>query len=301
MKAVRLHGYGGADQLRYEEVPTPNPGAGEVLVRVIATSVNPIDWKIRRGDLKGVMPLEFPVILGRDVAGEVAETGANASKWKRGQQVMGLVNRSYAEFLTASSETLAAIPEGLDPEQAGALPLVTTTGAQLIEHVQPKHGDTLLVTGAFGNVGRTAAYVAHQRGARVLAGVLASQKKQAESLGADQIVAIDNDGEIESLPRLDAIADTIGGEVIRKLIPKLKRGGVLGSVVGKANTAETKNIRVEAVLSRPDAVRMQQLAEAVRDGAFSIPVVRKFRLSEAPAAQTLAETGGADGKVVIVP
>lgn len=301
MKAVRLHGYGGADQLRYEEVPTPNPGAGEVLVRVIATSVNPIDWKIRRGDLKGVMPLEFPVILGRDVAGEVAETGANASKWKRGQQVMGLVNRSYAEFLTASSETLAAIPEGLDPEQAGALPLVTTTGAQLIEHVQPKHGDTLLVTGAFGNVGRTAAYVAHQRGARVLAGVLASQKKQAESLGADQIVAIDNDGEIESLPQLDAIADTIGGEVIRKLIPKLKRGGVLGSVVGKPDAAETKNIRVEAVLSRPDAVRMQQLAEAVRDGAFSIPVVRKFRLSEAPAAQTLAETGGADGKVVIVP
>lgn len=301
MKAVRLHGYGGADQLRYEEVPTPNPGAGEVLVRVIATSVNPIDWKIRRGDLKGVMPLQFPVILGRDVAGEVVETGASVVKWKRGQEVMGLVNRSYAEFLTANAETLAAIPKGLDPEQAGALPLVTTTGAQLIEHLQLKQGDTLLVTGAFGSVGRTAAYVAQQRGARVLAGVRASQKKQVESLGAEQIVAIDNDGEIESLPQLDAIADTIGGDVIRKLIPKLKRGGVLGSVVGKPDAAETKNIRVEAVLSRPDAVRMQQLAEAVRDRAFSIPVVRKFRLSEAPAAQTFAETGGVDGKVVIVP
>jgi NADPH:quinone reductase-like Zn-dependent oxidoreductase len=103
------------------------------------------------------------------------------------------------------------------------------------------------------------------------------------------------------LPQLDAIADTIGGDVIRKLIPKLKRGGVLGSVVGKPDAAETKTIRVEAVLARADAARMLQLAEAVRDGALSIPIVRKFRLSEAPSAQTLVETGGVDGKVVIVP
>jgi NADPH:quinone reductase-like Zn-dependent oxidoreductase len=110
------------------------------------------------------MSLQFPVILGRDLAGEIVELGANVSKWKRGQKVMGLVNRSYAEFLTASSDVLASIPDGLDLEQAGVLPLVTTTGAQLIQHVQPKRGSTLLVTGALGSVGRTAVYAAKQEG-----------------------------------------------------------------------------------------------------------------------------------------
>ncbi len=301
MKAMQLYGYGGVNQLRYEDVPTPKPGPDEVLVQVAATSVNPIDWKIRRGDLKDAMPLQFPVILGRDVAGEVVETGPNVSKWKRGQKVMGLVNRSYAEFLTAKSDALALMPEGLDPEQAGALPLVTTTGAQLIEHVEPKRGDTLLVTGAFGSVGRTAVYVAKQRGARVIAGVRAVQKKQAESLGADQIVAIDNDHEIQSLPQLDAIADTVNHDVIGKLIPKLKRGGVLGSVLGKPKAAEGKEIRVAAFMSHPDATRLRQLAEAVRERAFSIPVARKFKLSEAGEAQTLSEQGSIDGKIVLIP
>jgi NADPH:quinone reductase-like Zn-dependent oxidoreductase len=301
MKAIQLLGYGGVDQLRYEDVPTPKPGPDEVLVKVGATSVNPIDWKIRRGDLKDAMRLQFPVILGRDVAGEVIELGANVSKWKRGQKVMGLVNRSYAEFLTASGEVLALVPDGLDPAQAGVLPLVTTTGAQLIEHVRPKRGDTVLVTGALGSVGRTAVYLAKQEGARVIAGVRGRQKKQAEDLSADQIVAIDNDQEIESLPQLDAIADTVNHDVIEKLIPKLKRGGVLGSVLGKPKAAEGKEIRVAAFMSQPDPVRLRHLAEAVRDGSLSIPVARKFKLSEAGEAQALSEEGGVEGKIVLVP
>ena len=177
MKAIQMYGYGGVDQLRYEEVPTPQPGPDEVLIKVAATSVNPIDWKIRKGDLKSVMPLQFPIIPGRDVAGEVVETGANVSKWKRGEQVMGVVNRSYAEFVSAPSDVLASVPEGLEAEQAGVLPLVATTGAELIEHIQIKRGDLLLVTGAVGNVGRTAVYAAKQAGARVIAGVLSRQKK----------------------------------------------------------------------------------------------------------------------------
>lgn len=301
MKAIQMHGYGGVNQLRYEDVPTPKPGPDEVLVKVAVTSVNPIDWKIRRGDLKNAMPLQLPVILGRDVAGEVAELGANVSKWKRGQKVMGLVNRSYAEFLIAKSDVLTLIPEGLEMEQAGVLPLVTTTGAQLIEHVRPNRGDTVLVTGALGSVGRTAVYVAKQEGARVIAGVLARQKKRAEDLGVDRIVAIDNDQEIESLPELDAIADTVNHDVIGKLIPKLKRGGVLGSVLGKPKAAEGKEIRVEAFMSHPDATRLRQLAEAVRDQAFSIPIARKFKLSEAREAQTLSEEGGVEGKIALVP
>jgi NADPH:quinone reductase-like Zn-dependent oxidoreductase len=301
MKAVLLHGYGGIDQLRYEDAPDPKPGPDEVLVKVAATSVNPIDWKVRRGDLKGVMPLQFPVILGRDVAGEVLEAGANVKSWKPGQRVMGVVNRAYAELLTAASDGLAAIPEELDTEQAGALPLVTTTGAQLMDRILPESGETVLVTGAFGNVGRTALYVAKQRGARVIAGVRTSQKEEAKSLGADQIVATDRDEEIAALPQLDAIADTVGHGLIEKLIGKLKRGGILGSVLGAPKAAEGKDVRVEAVLSHPDAALLRRLAEAVRDQKLEIPIARKFSLKDAGEAQALSERGGVDGKIVLIP
>jgi NADPH:quinone reductase-like Zn-dependent oxidoreductase len=300
MKAVQLHGYGDVDQLRYEDVPMPKPGPGEVLVKVAVTSVNPIDWKIRRGYLKDVMPLQFPVILGRDVAGEVVETGANVSKWKPGQKVMGLVNRSYAEFLTASAEALAPVPDGLNMEQAGVLPLVTTTGAQLANHAEPKSGDTILITGALGSVGRTAVYTAKQKGARVIAGVRARQKQDAAALRADQVVAIDSDEEINGLPELDGIADTIDHDVIDKLLRKIKRGGVLGSVLGKPKGAAGKDIQVAAFMAQPDAARLEKLAEAVRTGALTIPIARKFKLSEAREAQKLSEQGGIEGKIALV-
>lgn len=300
MKAVQLHGYGDVDQLTYEDVPTPKPGPGEVLVRVAVTSVNPIDWKIRRGYLRDVMPLQFPVILGRDVAGEVVETGANVSKWKPGQKVMGVVNRSYAEFLTTPAEVLAPIPEGLNMEQAGVLPLVTTTGAQLADHAQPESGYTVLVTGALGSVGRTAVYVAKHRGARVIAGVRARQKRDAGSLAADQVIAIDRDEEISGLPELDAIADTLNHDVIEKLLGKLKRGGVLGSVLGNPKGAQGKEIKVAAFVAQPDAGQLAKLAEAVLAGALTIPIGRQFKLSEAREAQRLAEQGGMDGKIALV-
>jgi NADPH:quinone reductase-like Zn-dependent oxidoreductase len=300
MKAVQLHGYGDVDQLRYEDVPMPKPGPGEVLVKVAVTSVNPIDWKIRRGYLKDMMPLQFPVILGRDVAGEVVEIGANVSKWKPGQKVMGLVNRSYAEFLTAPAGALAPVPDGLDMEQAGVLPLVTTTGAQLVDHAEPKSGDTILITGALGSVGRTAVYTAKQKGARVIAGVRARQKQDAAALGGDQVVAIDSDEEINGLPELDGIADTVDHDVIDKLLRKIKRGGVLASVLGKPKGAEGKDIQVAAFMAQPDAARLEKLAEAVRTGALTIPIARKFKLSEAREAQKLSEQGGIEGKIALV-
>jgi NADPH:quinone reductase-like Zn-dependent oxidoreductase len=257
MKAVQMHGYGGVEQLRYEEVPAPIPGPNEVLVKLAATSVNPIDWKIRRGDRKATVTLQFPVILGRDVAGEVSV--------------------------------------------AGALPLVVSTGAELMERIAPQRGETVLVTGALGGVGRTAVYVALERGARVIVGVRGHQKQQAQALQAAQIVALDSDGEIGALPDLDAIADTVGGELIEKLLPKLKRGGALGSVLGKPKAAQGKDIRIEAFSVQADAMRLARMAEAVRSGKLAIPIARKFRLSEAAAAQQLTETGQIRGKVVLVP
>jgi NADPH:quinone reductase-like Zn-dependent oxidoreductase len=301
MKAVQMHGYGSVDQLRYEEVPTPIPGPNEVLVKLAATSVNPIDWKIRRGDRKATVALQFPWIPGRDLAGEVSAATAGASDFKLGQKVMALTDRTYAEFVAVPSALLAPVPEGLELEQAGALPLVVSTGAELMERIDPQRGDTVLVTGALGGVGRTAVYVALERGARVIVGVRARQKQTAQALGAAQIVALDSDDEISALPQLDAIADTVNGEVIGKLLPKLKRGGALGSVLGKPKGAEGKDIRIEAFMVQADAARLGRMAAAVRSGKLVIPIARTFRLNEATAAQQLAENGPIDGKVVLVP
>ena len=301
MKAVRLHAYGGVDQLRHEDVPTPEPGPDEVLVKVAATSVNPIDWKIRSGAAKDRMPVKFPAILGRDVAGIVVKTSVNVRNPEPGQKVMGIVNGSYAEYVTARADHLTVIPDGLELEQAAALPLVVTTGAQLIQHIQPKRGDEVLVTGALGNVGRSAIYLAKSQGARVIAGVKSEQKKEANSLGVDQVVGIDNSSEIAELPELDAIADTVDHDVIGKLIPKLKLGGVLGSVLGTPKEAEGKHIRVEAFMATPDASLLRQMADAVRDGNLIIPIARRMRLSEAGEAQALAEKGSLGGKILLIP
>jgi NADPH:quinone reductase-like Zn-dependent oxidoreductase len=300
MKAVVLHGYGDVDQLRYEDVPVPKAGSGEVLIRVIATSVNPVDWKIRSGAARDRMPVQFPYILGKDVCGEVAELGAGVTDFSVGQRVMGMVNHSYAEFLTANADALTIVPEGLDLEEAGALPLVLTTGAQLIEHIHPKHGETVLVTGATGSVGSTAVFEAKQNGARVIAGIRRTQIEEAERLGADQVAAIDDDEEIQALPQLDAIADTVDQNVIGKLIPKLKKGGILGSVLGRPKEADGKDIHVEAFMAQPDADRLQQLARAIQRREFSIPIARKFKLNEATEAHKLAESGKSNGKLVLL-
>jgi NADPH:quinone reductase-like Zn-dependent oxidoreductase len=215
--------------------------------------------------------------------------------------VIGLVSGAYAEYVTAQADHLTVIPDGLEMEQAAALPLVVTTGAQLIQHIQPKRGNIVLVTGAAGSVGRSAVYLAKEVGARVIAGVKEEQKDQANSLAADRVVAIDNSEEIAELPELDAIADTVDQDVIGKLIPKLRTGGVLGSVLGKPKEAEGKNIRVEAFMASPDASLLRQMADAVRDAKLVIPIARRMKLSEAGEAHSLAEKGSAGGKILLIP
>lgn len=301
MKAVRLQGYGGVEQLRYEEVPAPSAAAGEVLVKLAATSINPIDWKIRRGDMKGGMALQFPAILGRDLAGEIVALGSGVSGFKVGDKVLALANRTYAEFVAVPAAALALLPEGLELEQAGALPLVVTTGAQLIRHMAPKRGQTLLVTGALGGVGRSAVHCAQELGARVLAGVRERQRRAAEELGAAGVVALDSESAREALPELDGIADTVDGPLIDALLAKLKSGAVLGSVLGVPKAAAGRPIRVEAFRAEPDAPLLSRMAQAVRQGALEIPIARTFRLAEAAAAQRLAEAGGLSGKVVLLP
>jgi NADPH:quinone reductase-like Zn-dependent oxidoreductase len=302
MKAIVLHQYGGPEQLRYEDTERPQYGDNEVLVGMRATSVNPIDIKLRSGAAKARIPLQLPAILGRDLSGEVVETGRSVTGFPKGMRVMALANGTYAEFTVAKADVLAPIPSGLNFERAAALPLVVTTGSQLIERaVKPQRGQTVLVTGALGSVARVAIYVARKHGVRVLAGVRASEKDKAAQLPVDGIVAIDSEEEIGRLHDLDAIADTVGGTTIQRLLKAIRPGGVLGSVLGVPEGAQNYKIRVEPMMAVPDASRLSELAEDFARGEFSIPIARTMKLQEAAEAQRLAEKGNVGGKIILVP
>ena len=157
MKAIVLHEYGGPEKLKYEDVPDPVAGEGEVLVRVAATSVNPIDYKLRSGSFKDFMPIEFPKILGNDFSGIVRQVGAGVKGFAPGDKVMGVADASDAEVVAAKADATILVPEGLDLIQAASLPVVTMTGEQLISKgTGIQSGQTVLITGAAGNVGRAA-------------------------------------------------------------------------------------------------------------------------------------------------
>ena len=300
MKAVMLYEYGGPEQLRYEDTDIPEYGDNEVLVRVHATSINPIDYKVRSGAAKARMPVEFPAILGRDLSGEVVEAGAAVTGFPKGMRVMALANGTYAEYAVAKADVLSPIPDALDFAKAAAVPLVSITGAQLIERaIKIRAGQTVLVTGALGGVGRSAVHVALKHGARVLAGVRSAQKEEAARLTVAGVVDLDSEEEISRLRDLDAIADTVGGATIGRLFKALRSGGVLGSVLGEPKGAREHDIRVEAFMAQPDASRLYQLADDVARGEFSIPIARVMKLEDIQEAHRIAEGGGAGGKIVL--
>ena len=202
MKAVLLDDYGPASALRYGDVADPVPGEGEVLVRVAAASVNPIDFKIRSGSVKDRMPVEMPWTPGVDVAGEVLVLGSGSTSLKVGDRVMGMAGRTYAELCLVQAGNVALIPEQMGFEDAASLPLVTVTGDQLVrESAKARPGQRILITGALGAVGRSAVYAASSLSCHVVAGVRAQQVAKAAALpGVDGVVAIDDEGRPRPVP-----------------------------------------------------------------------------------------------------
>jgi NADPH:quinone reductase-like Zn-dependent oxidoreductase len=300
MKAIVVHEYGGPGVLKFEEYPDPVPGPGEVLVRVAAASVNPIDYKRRAGLTKDFYPIHFPGLIGVDMAGTVVKVGPGVEAFIAGDKVFSMADNTYAELCVVKADVLADIPEGLDLIQAAALPLVTTTGNQLLAATEIKAGQAVMVVGAVGNVGRSAVFTAKERGATAIAGVLKRQMDEAKTVGADQLVATDDDTAIANLPPLDAVADTVGGKTAEKLIAKVRPGGVFASVLGAPqNAAKYPSVRVVPVFSKFDRETLEFMAEAVRDGKLVIPIGEKLPLSKAAEAQAAAEKGGI-GKILLV-
>jgi len=301
MKAIVVHQYGGPEVLKFEDYPDPVPGPGEVLVRVAASSVNPIDYKRRAGLTKDFYPMTFPGLIGVDLAGTVVKVGSGVDGFSVGDQVFAMADNTYAELCVVKAAVLAKVPKGLDLIEAAALPLVTVTGNQLLAATEIKAGQTVLIVGAVGSVGRSAVFAAKARGATVIAGVLKRQTDEAMTVGADQVVATDDDSAIANLPPLDAVADTVGGRTAEKLIAKVKPGGVYASVVGPPqNAAKYPSVKVAHVFSKFDRKTLEFMAEAVRDGKLVIPISQRLPLSEAAEAQALAEKGGI-GKILLVP
>jgi NADPH:quinone reductase-like Zn-dependent oxidoreductase len=301
MKAVLLKGYGDVDQLEYGEAPTPEPGDSEVLIRTMSSSINPIDMKLRSGMMKAFMPIQFPFILGSDVAGEIVKLGTNAKRFSVGQMVVAYAAKAQAEFVAVKEDLITPVPDGLDPSDAGAYPVVTTTGFQLIERaLQPEPGQAVLVTGALGSVGRSAVHAAKQRGVRVIAGIRKQQMEAAQELGVYQVIALDEPEAVSSIPEVDAIADTVGGPVLESLLSKLKKGGKVVTIVGLSDKVKNSGVQALMFSSQADA---EVLARAVKDivaGTLVIPISQSFPFSEIREAQKTAQQGSA-GKIVLVP
>ncbi|MGB6431006.1 MAG: NADP-dependent oxidoreductase [Candidatus Acidiferrales bacterium] len=302
MKAVVMHEYGGADVLKYEDFPDPVPGKGEVLIRVAAAGINPVDLLLRAGAIKAYDPVEFPGIIGRDVSGTVAGLGPEATGFSIGDRVFAWTYHTYAELCTVHASVLAKIPDGMDTVDAAALPVVTMTGSELISIASGvKAGQTVLVSGAVGSVARAAVCTAKDKGAVVIAGVLKRQLDDAKSVGADQVIALDDQAAFNALAQVDVVANTVRGATAEQLLGKVKDGGTFASVTGVPASAKNRpSVRTVAFVSKQDPEVLLYMARAVRDGKLKIPIALKLPLREAREGHIAVEKRAA-GKVLLLP
>jgi NADPH:quinone reductase-like Zn-dependent oxidoreductase len=303
MKAVVLHEYGGPEKLKFEDyVPEPQISGNTVLIAAAAAGVNPIDWKVRSGMRHKDFPLSFPTILGRDVSGVVRAVGANVKHFKVGDRVLALSNATYAELVAVDDSDVTHLPDGVDLADAAAIPLISLTGDQLVRFAtNAKKGQVVLVTGALGSVGRAAVHTAKKIGAQVIAGVRGKELDEARSLGLSYVLAIDDDKAIEKFRLVDAIADTVGGEVGAKLIPKVKQSGSFGytSVLPESAASQNPTVKITRVFAKADPSKVREFADDVRDGKFVLPIGRRMPLRDAAEAHVLGEKGGI-GKIVLL-
>ena len=303
MRAVVLHEYGSPEKLKFEDnVPEPQVSGRTVLIAAAAASVNPIDWKLRSGMMQKMYPLSLPAILGRDVSGIVRAVGADVKHFRAGDRVLALSNKTYAELVAVDDSEVTHLPDGVDLADAAAIPLISLTGDQLVRiATNVKEGQIVLITGALGSVGRAAVHTAKKIGAQVIAGVRGKELDAARSLGVSDVLAIDDDQAIETFRLVDAIADTVGGEVAGKLIARVKQGGSVGYTAMLPESAAARNptVKIMRVSARPDASKVREFADDVRDGRFVLPIGRRMPLRDVAEAHVLGEKGGV-GKILLL-
>jgi NADPH:quinone reductase-like Zn-dependent oxidoreductase len=302
MKAIRIHSYGGSDQIRVEDASRPTPGPGEVLVKIRAAGVNPIDWKIREGFMSQVAPKSFPFTLGQDFSGEVIEIGSGVEKWRSGDLVFGFVDGAYAEFGVTSADMIAKMPENIDLETAAGLPTPALTAYQIVTNVlRVSEGMSVLIHGAAGGVGSIATQLCSSMNARVIATASEQDHEYLHGLGADLVIDYQNERFEDEVADVDAVIDLIGGETQTRTFAVMKKGGTLVTTVGSLNETEAAKYGVKAVhfVMTKNRSDLEKIGLLVDQGKLKVRVTRIIPIIKAKEAQDLNQTGQAHGKLIL--
>ncbi|MBN8192825.1 NADP-dependent oxidoreductase [Bacillus sp. NTK074B] len=308
MKAIIIKQYGDKEVLQETEINQPEIGDNQILLENHATSINPIDWKVREGYLKDMLDFEFPIILGWDAAGVIAEKGKNVKGFEVGDRVFARPattrEGTYAEYVAVDEELLAKMPESMSFEEAAAIPLAGLTAWQcLVGFGEIKEGDKVLIHAGSGGVGNFAIQIAKSFGAHVATTASGKNEDFVKSLGADQFINYKEEEFSEVLKDFDLVLDSMGGEIQTNSYKVLKENGKLVSIAQPPNEEEAAkySVKAEFLWLDPKGEQLSKLADLYESGQLKPVIGETFELSEQGLkdAHALSETHHAQGKIVI--
>ena len=306
MKAVRVHKYGGPDVLQYEDAPRPKPQADEVLIRVHAAGVNPLDWKVREGHVKDFRPHKFPLIIGWDLSGVVEEVGPGVSRFKIGEEVYSVPdptrNGAYADYIVVRESELALKPSSLHHIRAAAVPLAGLTAWQsLFDAAQLQRGQRALIHAGSGGVGHFAVQLAKWKGAYVFATASTKNQDLLRELGVDEPIDYTQQKFEDVARNIDIVLDTLGGETQERSWLVLKKGGNLVSLVQPPSEEKAKELGVRAAFlgAQSNGAQLAQIAKVIDSGKLAPVIDRILPLSEVRRAHELSQSGHTHGKIVL--
>ena len=306
MKAVRIHNYGNSDVLEIEDIPIPDYSDDDVLIQIHATSINPIDWKIREGYFKGMINHTLPLTLGWDVSGVVTKIGSNVKRFKIGDEVYTKPdierNGSYAEYIAVKESIVDFKPKSITHLEAASIPLAGQTAwAALVMTAEIQPGQKVLIHAASGGVGSLAVQIARGKGCHVIGTTSEKNIGFVLNLGAHEAIDYRNQNFSELLKDVDVVLDTIGGKTLDDSWKVLKQGGIMVSIAGNPNpeTAALYKVRSSAIFSQPDVSILEHLRNLIDTGNLRPVVGKVFTLDEIKQAHELSQSGRARGKIVI--
>jgi NADPH:quinone reductase-like Zn-dependent oxidoreductase len=307
MKAVRMHGYGGPEVLKYEDAPRPEPAEGEVLVKVHAAGVNPVDWKIRQGYMRGFRDYPIPFILGWDFSGTIDQLGPGVTPaWKTGHEVYARPdigrNGTYAEYIAVKASEIQHKPKTLDHVHSAAIPLAALTAWQaMFDAGQLRAGQRILIHAAAGGVGTFAVQLAHWKGAYVIGTASKSNHDFIKELGANEVIDYQTTRFEDAVRDVDVVLDAMAGETRDRSWQVLKKGGVLVSILGQPSQedAARHGVRGAGIFVQPNAAQLQELANLADNGTLRPIVDSVLPLADAARAHEMNQTLHTRGKIVL--
>lgn len=306
MKAVRIHEYGGPEVLRIEDVEKPKPAPDEVLIKAYATSVNPVDSKIRNGKNHQRYNNPMPMILGFDISGVIEEIGVDVKGFKQGNEVYARpeLNRGggYAEYIVMKGDKISAKPKSLIHNEAAAVPLAALTAWQgLFDHGKLQAKQRILIHAASGGVGTFAVQLAKWKGAYVIGTTSENNMQFVKDLGADEVIDYKKQKFEEVVKDVDVVFDLVGGDTQKRSVQVLKEGGILVSTLGIVDKdwLAQKNIKGETYLLQSIPEQLNQLTTLIDEGKLKPIIAKVMPLDEAAEAQRESEAGHVRGKIVL--